>query len=158
MNIITVGKRLIPAEQIALIEPFDSNANPDFKVEKDFKARMLLINRDTVLIETPTEAFAEANGFRMLHEDQTAINPSLTFKVESFEPTEGFTPQKAFKTRLKWRDREGNERSRLLLTEPQNVLKVLSDHVAEPTAAKTRAPSRPRKRRATREAGTANTQ
>jgi hypothetical protein len=94
MNIITIGKRLIPTEQIALIESFDPSANPDFKVEKDYKARMLLINRDTVLIETTTEALAEANGFRMLVEDQAAINPSLTFKVESFEPTEGFTPTK----------------------------------------------------------------
>lgn len=74
------------------------------------------------------------------------------------EPTEGFTPTKPFKTRLKWRDREGNERSRLLLTKPQSVLQVLSDRGTEQVSAKRRAPSRPRRRRAAREAGTANTQ
>lgn len=157
MNIITVGKRLIPDEQIALIEPFDPDANPEFKVQKDFKARIVLINRDTVLTETTTEAFAEANNFRFLMADQVALNPAFMFNVETFEPTESFSPKRAFQTRLKWRDREGNEQSKLLLTEPQHVLEALSDRKAEPapTAA---TPKRPRKRRAAREAGAASAQ
>ena len=39
-NVITVGKRLLPVEQIALVEPFDPTSNPDFKPEKQFKARV----------------------------------------------------------------------------------------------------------------------
>jgi hypothetical protein len=33
-NVITLGKRLLPIEQIAVIEPFDPSSNPDFKPEK----------------------------------------------------------------------------------------------------------------------------
>ena len=31
MNVITIGERLVPAEQIAFAEPFDPAANPEFK-------------------------------------------------------------------------------------------------------------------------------
>jgi hypothetical protein len=30
-NVVTVGNRLLPLEQIAFVEPFDPNSNPDFK-------------------------------------------------------------------------------------------------------------------------------
>jgi hypothetical protein len=40
MTILTVGRRLVPIEQIALVEAFDANSNPDFKPEKDFKSRI----------------------------------------------------------------------------------------------------------------------
>jgi hypothetical protein len=36
MQIITIGKRLVPAEQIALVEPFDPASNPEFKPEKTY--------------------------------------------------------------------------------------------------------------------------
>jgi hypothetical protein len=36
MNIITIGKRLIPIEQIAFVELFESSSNPNFKPERDF--------------------------------------------------------------------------------------------------------------------------
>lgn len=62
-NVITLGKRLLPIEQIALVEPFDPSSNPDFKPEKDFKARVVLLNRDTVLTETSPQEFAAAQGF-----------------------------------------------------------------------------------------------
>ena len=51
-------------------------------------------------------------------EDNVAANPATVFKVESFEPTENFKPTKPYLTRIKWRDQEGNEQSKLLLTKP----------------------------------------
>jgi hypothetical protein len=103
VNIITIGKRLISLDQIAYVEPFDPTANPEFKPEKDFKARLVLLNRDVVLTETAPKEFSEANGFHLLAEDNVAVNPSLAFKVETFAPTESFKPGKAYRTRIKWR-------------------------------------------------------
>jgi hypothetical protein len=48
MTIIMNGKRLIPSEQIAFIEPFDPSANPEFRPEKDFKGRIGLLDREIV--------------------------------------------------------------------------------------------------------------
>jgi hypothetical protein len=123
-DVITIGKRLVPLEQIALVETFDPASNPDFKPEKPFKARVVLLSRDTVLAEFTPQEFAEAHGFRMLAEDGMAANPAIAFRVETFTPTENFTPAKPFATRLKWRDGEGNEHSRLLLTQPEAVIAV----------------------------------
>jgi hypothetical protein len=106
-NVITLGKRLLPFEQIVLIEPFDPSSNPDFKPAKEFKARVVLLNRDTVLTETTPQEFASAQGFRLLTEDNVAANPAIPFKVESFEPTETFKPTKPYLTRLKWRRHSG---------------------------------------------------
>jgi hypothetical protein len=124
-NVITLGKRLLPIEQIALIEPFDPSSNPDFKPANEFKARVVLLNRDTVLTETAPQEFASAQSFRLLTEDNVAANPAIAFKVESFEPTETFKPTKPYLARLKWRDQEGNEQSKLLLTKPDAVLALV---------------------------------
>ena len=51
MKVVTIGKRLIPVGQVAFVEPFDPASNPEFKPEKDFKARVVLLNRDVVLSE-----------------------------------------------------------------------------------------------------------
>src|SRR5262249_36336267 len=124
MSVIKIGKRLIPIEQIALIEPYDPAANPRVKTERQFQARVILIDRDSVLTEEAPEAFAEANGFRMLAEDRIATNPAVAFFVETFEPTEGFPPTKPYATRLRWRDQDGEIQSKLLLTGPETVLSV----------------------------------
>jgi hypothetical protein len=131
-DVITIGKRLVPVEQVALVEPFDPAANPDFKPEKDFKSRVVLLNRDTVLAETTPAEFAEGHGFRMLGEDGAAINPAIAFRVETFTPTETFKPEKPYATRLKWRDREGDEHSKLLLTKPETVIAVVLRGGVEP--------------------------
>jgi hypothetical protein len=52
MTILTIGKRYIPVHQIAYVEPFDPTSNSDFRPEKEFKARIVLINRDTVPVST----------------------------------------------------------------------------------------------------------
>jgi hypothetical protein len=57
MQVITLGKRLVPTEQIAFVEAFDPASNPEFKPDRDFKGRVVLLNRDTVLTEmTPADA------------------------------------------------------------------------------------------------------
>jgi hypothetical protein len=147
-NVITVGKRLLPLEQIALVEPFDPTSNPDFKPEKAFKARVVLLNRDTVLTETTPQEFAAAQGFRLLSEDNVAANPAIAFSVESFSPSESFKPTKPYQTRLKWRDQEGNEQSKLLLTKPEAVLiLVLRRGDAAPSTEKKAAKRPPRARK-----------
>jgi hypothetical protein len=149
-NVITVGKRLLPVGQIALIEPFDPSSNPDFKPAKEFKARVVLLNRDIVLTETTPEEFATAQGFRLLTEDNLAANPAIAFSVESFEPTENFKPAKPYRTRLKWRDQEGNEQSKLLLTKPEAVLASLFGRDAA-TSVEMNPAKRPAKRRRVRD-------
>jgi hypothetical protein len=126
MNVIIVGKRLIPSEQVALIEPFDPSSMPDVTYQKNFQGRILLRNRDYVLTEQTPAAFADEHGFRSITEDDVAVNPLIVFTVENFEPTEQFNPARPFKTRLKWRDHTGHEQSKLLLAKAEHVLAELT--------------------------------
>lgn len=145
-DVITLGKKHVPIEQIVFVEPFDPAANPEFKPQKDFKARIILLNRDRVLTEQTPEAFAEAYGFRMLAEDNVAVNPAIEFSVESFTPTESFKPAKAYQTRLKWRDQKGAEQSKLLLTAPEVVIaQIVRGQAAETNAEAVRQPTRTRR-------------
>jgi hypothetical protein len=121
---VTLGRRLVPLEQIALIEPFEPAAHSRMQTDRPFKARVVLLNRDSILTEEPPELFAEAQGFRMLTEDGVATNPQVHFAVESFHPAEGFNPTKPYLSRLVWRDLDGNTQSKLLLTAPEHVLAV----------------------------------
>jgi hypothetical protein len=43
-DVITIGRRLVPLEQIAFVEPFDPVANAEFKPEKPYKARVVLVS------------------------------------------------------------------------------------------------------------------
>lgn len=124
-NVITIGKRLIPIEHIAFVEPYDPTTNPKLQTSREYKARIVMINRDSVLTEQTPQSLAEAYGFRVLETDQIATNPSVAFRVETFEPADGFTPSKAFATRLLWRDRDGNDQSKLLVAPPETVLAVV---------------------------------
>jgi hypothetical protein len=78
--------------------------------------------KNAVAVSGPPQEFAEAYGFRFLAEDNIAANPAVAFLVESFAPTERFRPDKPYETRLEWRDLEGNEQSKLLLTKPETVI------------------------------------
>ena len=124
-DVVTVGKRLIALDQIALVERFDPAKNPNFKPSKEFKARLVLLNREIVLTEEEPRAFAEARGMRFLEEDQVGINPRISFRIETFEPTEDFKPEKPFQSRLKWRDVAGKEQSKLLLAEPESLIEII---------------------------------
>jgi len=131
---VTVGKRLIPIEHIALIEPFDPAAHPRMQTERPFKARIVLIDRESVLTEEALEAFAERHGFRLLSEDGIATNPAIHFSVAAFEPAEGFNPTKPYLSRLSWRDQDGNAQSKLLLAAPESVLAVVVRGEPVPTS------------------------
>lgn len=122
---ITVGKRFVPREHIAFVEPYDPAANPNFQTTREFRGRLVMTNRnESVLIEETPDAFAQANGFRMIPIDRVATNPAVQFRVETFVPAEGFVPSKGYLTRLLWRDPDGNDQSKLLLTEPETVLAI----------------------------------
>jgi hypothetical protein len=56
----------------------------------------------------------------------------VRFLVETFEPAEGFQPRKPYQSRLKWRDQDGNEQSKLLLTKPETVIAVVLRGQAPP--------------------------
>jgi len=148
-NIVTLGRRLIPIEHIAFIEPFES-ANPQFKPGKTYKARVVLINRDSVLTEETSQAFAQTHGFRILPDDAVATNPAINFKVETFVSSEGFSSSKPYATRLTWRDQDGNEQSKLLLTKPETVIALALRGETPSGPAEAKAPKRPAQPRASR--------
>jgi hypothetical protein len=111
MKVITIGKRLVPAEQVAFVEVFDPASNTEFKPEKDFKGRVVLLNREIVLTEQTPQEFAAEHGLHLFAEDSVAVNRTIRFKIETFEPTESFKPSKPYRTRLKWNDLAGEEQS-----------------------------------------------
>jgi hypothetical protein len=124
MTTITIGRRLVPREQIVLVEPFDAAANPLLRSDRMFKTRIVLLNRDTILTEETPMAFAEANAFRPLIDDGVFTNPTVHFSVEAFHPAEGFNPRLPYLSRLVWRDLDSNVQSKLLLSKPEDVLRV----------------------------------
>ncbi|WP_156937027.1 hypothetical protein [Bradyrhizobium sp. WSM2254] len=120
-NVIRISKHLIPIEQIALFEPFVPPANP-LRSEREFKARVVLLDRNSVLSEETPEQLAADHGFRFLANDRAATNPAVGFRVETFVPAENFTPTKSYLSRLAWTDQEGNTQSKLMLTSPEDLL------------------------------------
>ena len=74
-NVITIGREHVPVEQIAYIEPFEPPANGQFRPDRPYKGRVVLLNRETVLTEETPKEFAEANEFRFLPEDNVATIP-----------------------------------------------------------------------------------
>jgi hypothetical protein len=137
MKVITIGKRLVPAEQLAFVEPFDPSGNPEFKPEKDFKGRVVLLNREILLTELTPQEFALEHELHLFAEDNVAVNRAIRFKIETFEPTESFKPLRPYKTRLKWSDRTGDEQSKLLVTAPETVIaEILNAKTETPAPAK----------------------
>jgi hypothetical protein len=149
-NIITVGEEYVPVEQIAYIEPFEPPANGQFKSDKPWKGRVVLLNRESVLTEDTPHEFAEANEFRFLPEDNVATNPIIPFRVRRFKPTEDFNPGKPFQTQLSWRDQDGNSRRKLLLTKPEMVIAIALRGETEPGVERKARPRRPAQPRAPR--------
>ena len=58
---LTIGRRLIPSEHVALVEPFEPSPNGQFQTAREFFARVVLLNRESVLIEQTPQAFAFNN-------------------------------------------------------------------------------------------------
>jgi hypothetical protein len=147
MKVITIGKRHLSVAQVAFVEPFDQAANPEFKPEKDFKARVVLVNRDAVLTEQTPREFAEAHELHLFTADDVAVNRTIAYKIETFEPTENFKPAKPYCTRLKWSDGSGSDQSKLLLTPPETVIAELLDvkaNTSTPAKRPVRRPARGR--------------
>lgn len=124
MTTLIVGRRHIPLQEVALVEPFDPLLHPGMKSDRPFKARIVLLDRQSVLTEDPVETFVQAHGFRALAEDAIAINPAIRFAVETFAPARGFEPNKPYQSRLQWRDLAGETQSKLLLGAPDAVLAI----------------------------------
>jgi hypothetical protein len=82
-NVITLRREHIPVEQIAYIEPFEPPANGQFRPDKPYKGRVVLLSRETVLTEETPKDFAEANEFRFLREDNVATNPLISFRIRT---------------------------------------------------------------------------
>jgi hypothetical protein len=143
MKFIKIGKRMVAADQVAFVELFDPAANPEFKPEKDFKARVILLDRDILLTEQTPLAFAEEHGLHFFVEDGVAVNKAIQFKIEMFEPTESFKPARPYKTRIKWSDLTGGEQSKLLLTEPESVITQILEAKVEAPATEARPAKRP---------------
>ncbi len=149
-NIITIGRVLVPVEQIAYVEAFELPADGRFKPDKPYKSRIVLLNRETVLCEATPQEFADANGFRLLREDNVATNPGIDFRVESFVPTKDFDPGKPYQTRLIWRGLDGINRFKLLLTKPEMVIAIVLRGETEPGGERKARPPRPAQSRAPR--------
>jgi hypothetical protein len=146
---LTIGKRLILAEHVAFVEPFDPAAYPRMQTQRSFKARVVLIDRESMLTEDTPENFARAAGFRMLAEEGVATNPAIHFGVETFQPVEGFEPRKPYRSRLLWRDLDGNTQSKLLLSPPEMVLAVAVQGEERPPAGQNGEPAAARRGPAT---------
>lgn len=150
-SFLQIGRRLLPRDQVALVEPFDPEASPKLQTTREFRSRVIMINRDKVLTEQTPEAFAREHGFRRVGEEPFAINSAaVRFRVETFTPAEGFHPRKSYATRLLWRDADGNDQSKLLLTAPEMVLAAVMGHARvadQPTTDRKPVPARPPRKR-----------
>lgn len=152
-NVIRIAKHLIPIEQIALFEAFVPPVNP-LRSEREFKSRVVLLDRNSVLSEETPEQLAADHGFRFLGADRAATNPAVGFRVETFAPAENFTPTKPYLSRLAWTDQEGKVQSRLMLTAPEELLAAVvrghsdaaaQDHSQDITPVRVRRPNAKRR-------------
>ena len=123
-NMFIIGRRLVPVDQVALVEEYQPGSSSRIQTSREFKARVVLINRDSILTEETVEAYAADKGFSVIPCEGVAINPRVRFRVETFEPAKGFTPTRPYRTRLIWSDLDGNDQSKLLLAEPEPVLDI----------------------------------
>jgi hypothetical protein len=131
-NVIRIAKRLIPLEQIALIEPYIADPTKPLNTTKEFRSRIVLLDKNSVLAEQSVATLSEAHSFRMIQPDGSATNPDIAYWVERFQPTDAFKPEKPFQSRLLWRDPSGLAQSRLLLASPETILAIAVRGVPDP--------------------------
>jgi hypothetical protein len=146
-NVIRVAKRLIPIEQIVLFEPFIAPTDPPLRTEKEFKSRIVLLDRMSILSEESAEELTAAHSFRFVAADRIGTNPAVQFSVEDFEPAENFKPRKPFLSRLSWSDSDGNARSKLMLASPEVLLAAVVRGEVDPGTEASNAAPKPRRRR-----------
>lgn len=119
---VLVGKRLIPAAHIVLIEPVDPAALERLESQRNFQTRLTLLDRSSVLLEEGLLEFAKTHALKEVGDDGIAINPAVAFRIEAFEPSGDFQPTKPYRSRLLWRDPHGQTHNRLMVTEPEKLL------------------------------------
>lgn len=111
-------------EDIVLVEPYVPSSEPPVKSGKTLKARIVRRIGRPFLTEMTPQEFAAQHDFRMLSEDDVAINPdrAMRFDVESFTAI----GDKPYLTRHTWPgpspDRDG---WKLLLADPKSVFAVV---------------------------------
>jgi len=127
LNPITVGKRLIPLEQVAFVERYEPRETGGIQSSRTFHSRLVLTNRDSTLLEETPQQFANQYGFRFIEADDLCINRLVYYAVETFSSDEDFSPSKAYLTRLRWKD-NGAEHSKLLVTPPEAVLAAITEN------------------------------
>ncbi|MCC8978878.1 hypothetical protein [Bradyrhizobium acaciae] len=119
---VEIGRRVVPVEQIALIEMFDPEAQKNMQSTRPFKTRIVMVGRDSILSERDVPSLSDELGFRHLPNDGVATNPTIRFTVERFEPSADFQPAKPFVSRLMWKDGDGNTQSKLMLSEVEDLV------------------------------------
>ena len=124
-KVVRFPKSDIPVEQIVLFEPFVAPTDPPLRTNREFKTRVVLLDRTSILAEETPEQLAQDNSFRLVSGDQVALNPEINFRLESFAPTEGFQPSRPFLSRLIWKDNKGVSQSKLMLSEPEELVSVI---------------------------------
>lgn len=157
-NTIQVARKILPIEQIVLIEPFIPPLDTPLRTTKEFLSRIVLLDRVSVLSEESPEDLSQSNGFRFVTVDRVGTNPAIAFRLERFTPTETFNPTRPYQSRLLWKDSEGNDRSKLMLAPPEELLAtVIRGEIESQGAVVDNSPPRRRKtstkRRATPPAG-----
>jgi hypothetical protein len=140
--IISIGRQLLPIENVALVEAFDPTANPEFHPTREYKSRIVLRSRVSLLAEAAPETFVKMHGFRWLSEDNVAANPRISFRVETFASTERFAPTRPYQTRLSWQDEAGADQSKLLVTKPEIVIAIVVRGEQPDGAAEAKSPRR----------------
>jgi len=68
-NVVRVAKRLIPIEQIVLVEPYVQNANASITTGRDFKSRLvLLINPVCLPKQRPRSSLGNPYFIQKMHD------------------------------------------------------------------------------------------
>jgi hypothetical protein len=157
-NVVRLSKRLVPVEQIAVIEPFVAPADYPLRTTKQFNARVVLLDRVSILSEASPEQLSQDYGFRFVPKDRVGTNPAIAFRVEEFAPAENFAPSKPYLSRLVWKDRNGSQQSKLMLSTPEELLSIVvrgedmdqSTEPGRPTRARAGRRNKPRRSSAPR--------
>ncbi|MGA2998763.1 hypothetical protein [Bradyrhizobium sp.] len=124
-NVIQVARKILPIEQVVLVEPFVPPSDTPLRTTKEFLSRIVLLDRVSVLSEESPEDLAQSISFRFVTLDRVGTNPAIAFRLETFVPTDQFNPSRPYQSRLLWKDSEGNDRSKLMLAPPDELLAVV---------------------------------
>ena len=153
---LDTGTEFVTRDRVVLVEPFNPDDNPNFKVKSVRQSRIVLFTRSFLSPKTP-EDFVKDHGFVFLEKDRVAINPDHfssdpgkddVLHVRRFEPKSDRTPRKDYKADLFW---DGGYTS--LETEPETIYEILHPQKTEQAstegspAAESPVQTRPQQRR-----------